>query len=155
MSSTVDEDNKRILEKFRIDAIKHRNQRVMKHLGCLPYITESMLPGMNVNPSIFMDSRVDRNPIQMNRQAYPTVEVRRVVEEPSRIATPVILKPKSLVTKKSIGVDANFEDEFPLAKKKKELKKQYYTIENYEEELAFDKIGNMLSQINQKLSHNT
>ena len=50
-----DEENKRILEKFRLDAIKHRNQKYIKHIGTLPYLTESMLPGTNVDASKFIE----------------------------------------------------------------------------------------------------
>lgn len=32
-------ENKKMLEKFRLDAIKHRNQKVMNHLGKSPYLT--------------------------------------------------------------------------------------------------------------------
>lgn len=55
MNSSKDENNKKILEKFRIDAIKHRNQRVMKHLGKIPYVTESMLLGSSVDLNKFVE----------------------------------------------------------------------------------------------------
>lgn len=38
-----------MLEKFTIDAIKHRNQRVMKHMGKVPYISESMILGSSID----------------------------------------------------------------------------------------------------------
>lgn len=51
MKVSIDEENKRILEKFRADAIRHRNQRVLKHLGKIPYVTESMMPGVTIDVS--------------------------------------------------------------------------------------------------------
>lgn len=54
MDTSIDEENKRIIEKFRIDAIKNRNQRVMRHLGKIPYVSESMMPGTSIDASRFV-----------------------------------------------------------------------------------------------------
>ena len=71
MNHNIDEENKRILEKFRIDAIRHRNQRVMKHAGRIPYITESMVPGMDVNPSMFIDRPPPTKPVFLPAPTTP------------------------------------------------------------------------------------
>lgn len=52
---SCDEENKQRLEKFRIDAIRHRNQKIMRHIGAQPYLTESMLPGISVDPSKYVE----------------------------------------------------------------------------------------------------
>ena len=139
-----------------MDAIKFRNQRVMKHHGRLPYISESMLAGTNIDASQFMQQSPQRQPI-----FNPSIQVSRPqpIPPPYQPKTPLqyprIIEPRTKPNKKSVGIGADFQAEFPLYKKKRHHSKKYYTIENYEQELAFDRIGKMLHQINQKLSHNT
>lgn len=43
-----------------MDAIRNRNQKVMKHLGKIPYVTESMMPGTNIDVNQFVEKQKEK-----------------------------------------------------------------------------------------------
>lgn len=83
METSIDEENKKILEKFRIDAIKNRNQRVMKHLGKIPYISESMMPG-----SIDASKLVEKQPQKTYIKPIPVTSIG--LPQPQYVYVPTI-----------------------------------------------------------------
>lgn len=88
MEVSIDEENKRILEKFRINAIKNRNQRVMKHLGKIPYITESM--GSGLDASKLVDNEPVRKPLPLPQPIpMPKPGYAPVLPRPQYIYVPI------------------------------------------------------------------
>jgi hypothetical protein len=122
-----------------VDAIKNRNQRVMRHLGKVPYITESMLPGTSVDASQLVEKKpvpiapppiyqpvilsraqpLELSPVPKAKPIYQPIIVSHM-EPPEQIYIPMAysekIQPKTIITPRkinksssSIGVSVDFE----------------------------------------------